>query len=485
MDDLDVVVRAAHQAFQSAADVVPRVRKSWLDGVADALDASLDELVDIAHTETHLAPARLDGELRRTTFQLRFLGDEVLRGLHLAATIDHADPAWGMGPRPDLRSVRRPLGVVAVFGASNFPFAFSVAGGDSASALAAGCAVVHKAHPAHPALARRTAQIVVDALRDAGAPDGLFALVEGEEQGVRLVEHPLVRAVGFTGSTRGGRALFDRAAARPDPIPFYGELGSTNPVFVTPRAWERRADEIVEGFLASVSLGRGQFCTKPGFLAVPSGGDAARRVADAAAAMGDTPDLMLSERLRDSFETSLRALVDRDGIDTVIGGPSTSPEPPLSILTVSGEAILADPDLFEHEAFGPASVIVEYRDEQQLHELARLVGGQLTTTVHGEPDDDAAPLLAELSARSGRVLWNGWPTGVSVSYAQQHGGPYPAATTSTTSVGADAITRFQRTVAYQGMPEEQLPIELRDDNPLGIPQRVDGVLRLNGMEVNR
>ena len=476
VNGIDETVTAADRAFHRAAEASPAARREWLRAVADALEAHRPELVALAEEETHLAQARLNGELTRTAFQLRFLGDEIVEGSHLGATIDHADPSWGMGPRPDLRSIRQAIGVVAVFGASNFPFAFSVAGGDSASALAAGCAVVHKAHPAHPRLARRTAGLVVEALLSAGAPTGLFALVEGQEEGVRLVRHPLVKAVGFTGSTRGGRALFDLVSARPEPIPFYGELGSTNPVFVTPRAWELRGAAIAEGYLDSVALGRGQFCTKPGFLVAPAAAGAAAAIADTARRRGDAPALMLTPHLRESFEQSLDALAAHDGFVTVVGGPSEAAEAPLTVLRVAAETVLAAPEILEHEAFGPASVVVEYSDEAQLGALAAVIGGQLTSTVHGEPDDDVAPLLATLAERSGRVLWNGWPTGVTVSYAQQHGGPYPAATTDTTSVGAAAVTRFQRPVAYQDLPQDLLPPGLRDDNPLQIPQRVDGVL---------
>ncbi|MCS5717795.1 aldehyde dehydrogenase (NADP(+)) [Herbiconiux sp. CPCC 205763] len=476
MIEIDETVTAADRAYREGSSASPTTRRGWLVAVAEALEEHRAELVELAQEETHLAAARLNGELTRTAFQLRFLGDEIVEGSHLAATIDHADPSWGMGPRPDLRSIRQAVGVVAVFGASNFPFAFSVAGGDSASALAAGCAVVHKAHPAHPRLARLTAGIVVDALRSAGAPSGLFALVEGQDEGVQLVQHPLVKAVGFTGSTRGGRALFDLVAARPEPIPFYGELGSTNPVFVTPRAWELRGQAIAEGYLDSVGLGRGQFCTKPGFLVAPASADAARTIAETARKRGDAPTLMLTPQLRESFERSLDELAAEDGFVAVVGGPSIAEEAPLTLLRVAAETVLARPELLEHEAFGPASVVVEYADEAQLGAIAALIGGQLTSTVHGEPDDEVDDLLAALSERSGRVLWNGWPTGVTVSYAQQHGGPYPAATTDTTSVGAAAITRFQRPVAYQDLPQDLLPPGLRDDNPLGIPQRVDGVL---------
>jgi NADP-dependent aldehyde dehydrogenase len=473
-------VEAAQSAFEAARTETPDVRAGWLDRIADALDGNKDELIALAAEETHLTTGRLTGELARTVFQLRLLADEIRAGAYLEAIIDHADPGWGMGPRPDIRRINEPLGVVGVFGASNFPFAFSVMGGDSASALAAGCAVVHKAHPGHPRLARRTAELAIEALDDAGAPHGLFSLIEGEgSDGIRvgeqLVDHPLVKAVGFTGSTRGGRALFDRAAARDEPIPFYGELGSTNPVFVTQAAWAARRDDILSGFVGSVSLGMGQFCTKPGFIAVPSGaGDELRAALEtAASAVAGHP--MLTQHLRDSFEDSLDELADLPDFEVIVDGETDDEVPLVTILRTNAATIEAAPDVLEHEMFGPASVVIEYDAPAELVKLAELAKGQLTTTIHAEDDEDQSELVATLRARSGRVLWNGWPTGVTVSFAQEHGGPYPATTApSTTSVGTAAIGRFLRPVAYQGFPQGQLPPGLQDSNPWGVPQRVDG-----------
>lgn len=475
MDMVDASVRAADRAFRAQNSVDPRTRQMWMHAIADGVEANRSELVDLADAESHLGRTRLEGELTRTIFQLRLLGDEAASGIHTGAIIDHADAAWGMGPRPDLRSSLRPIGVVGVFGASNFPFAFSVIGGDSASALAAGCAVVHKAHPAHAVLARRTARVVREALDEAGAPEGLFSLVEGHDEGVRLVQHPLVRAVAFTGSTRAGRALFDLAAARPEPIPFHGELGSTNPVFVTETAWRSRAAEIVVGFLDSVSLGRGQFCTKPGFLIAPEG--AAEAIAEAGRSRAPLGGVMLTPALREGYESALTAFSSEHAADVVLGGASAAEEPPLTILRLSADAVLAKPELLEQEMFGPGSVVVEYRDADRMNDIAPLIGGQLTTTVHAEDSDDVAALLDVLAEHSGRILWNGWPTGVSVTFAQNHGGPYPATTTGTTSVGVMAISRFQRRVAYQGVPVRFLPSELRDDASGGV-RRIDGELVL-------
>jgi len=478
---VDAAVTAAQSAFESARGVAPRTRAAWLDALAAALDANRERLVPLAHDETHLPEGRLNGELTRTAFQLRLLGQDTVTGEHLAAAIDHADPAWGMGPRPDIRRVGEPLGVVGVFGASNFPFAFSVLGGDSAAALAAGCAVVHKAHPAHLELARLTASIAADALRAAGAPDGLFALVEGHDAGTQLVQHPLVKAVGFTGSTAGGQALAALAAARPEPIPFYGELGSTNPVFVTPGAWAARRDAILAGFVGSFTLGMGQFCTKPGFLIVPAGSrdELVQGVTDASPV---PPHAMLSPGLRAGFESSRDELAAVDGFEVLTTLPGGDGAPEATVLRASAAALLARPELLEHEMFGPASVVVEYDDPAQLEQLAARIGGQLTAGVHAEDGDTSADipgLLRTLAAHAGRVLWNGWPTGVTVSYAQQHGGPFPATTApGTTSVGTAAIARFLHPVAYQDVPDAALPAPLQDANPWNISRRVDGVLTL-------
>ncbi|MFC9761874.1 aldehyde dehydrogenase (NADP(+)) [Rhodococcus jostii] len=473
IENLDRTVEAAHAAFEKARTVTPDIRARWLEAVADGLDSDASVLVGIAAHETHLAVPRLQGELRRTTFQLRLFADEIRRGEHLDATIDHADDAWGMGPRPDIRRVNMPLGVVGVFGASNFPFAFSVMGGDSASALAAGCAVVHKAHDGHLDLAARTADVVAAALETAGAPSGLFALVTGRPAAEALVDHPLVKAIGFTGSTSGGRALFDRASARPEPIPFYGELGGVNAVLVTESAWRSRRDDILSGYAQSFTLGMGQFCTKPGLLFVPAGDTDLLAEALARAVEQFEPTRLLSDRLHDGYRAAVTALRSAPGVDAVLDGDfATTPSP--TILRTTATHVRANPELLRQEMFGPASLVVEYGSESELLGLAKLLEGQLTTTLQADDADDVTDLTAVLTDISGRVLWNGWPTGVTVSYAQHHGGPYPATTSTTTSVGTAALRRFVRPVAYQSFPAARLPEPVQDANPWGITQRVDG-----------
>ncbi|WP_028270387.1 aldehyde dehydrogenase (NADP(+)) [Arthrobacter sp. UNC362MFTsu5.1] len=472
--ELDASVEAAHAAFEKGRAAGPGTRAAWLEAVAAGLEDDAAALVDLAVAETRLAESRLQGELKRTVFQLRIFADEIRRGEHFDATIDHDDAAWGMGPRPDLRRYNVPLGVVGVFGASNFPFAFSVMGGDSASALAAGCAVVHKAHDGHRELAVRTAETVTAALEAAGAPSGLFSLVTGRQAAEALVDHPLVKAIGFTGSTAGGRALFDRAAARPEPIPFFGELGGINAVFVTGNAWAARRDEIVTGYAGSFTLGMGQFCTKPGVLFVPAGQTDEVRDSLRNALRDFAPAQLLSERLHQGYRQAVGALRDTAGVQVLLDGDFAEAPAPTVLLTTS-EAVRRDPGILRQEMFGPASLVVQYSDGSELAGLAGLLEGQLTTTLQAEAGDDIAELAGRLADISGRLLWNGWPTGVTVSYAQHHGGPYPATTSGTTSVGTAAIRRFLRPVAYQSFPQPRLPEPLQDANPWNVPQRVDGV----------
>ncbi|MDQ0693312.1 aldehyde dehydrogenase (NADP(+)) [Arthrobacter sp. W4I7] len=468
-------ILAAHAAYEKARDVEPAVRGSWLEAIASALEDDADELVGLGTQETHLDEGRLRFELKRSVFQLRLFRSEILSGEHLGAVIDHADAEWGMGPRPDIRKINVPLGAVGVFGASNFPFAFSVMGGDTASALAAGCAVVHKIHEGHLQLALRTAAVVEEALAAAGAPKGLFSAVVGRQAAEALVDHPLTKAIGFTGSTAGGRALFDRACRRPKPIPFYGELGSINPVFVTEQAWTARRDAILSGYAASFTAGMGQFCTKPGLFFAPV--QDSDGIADLLQQELETKTAapLLSPKLREGFDTALNRVQSAPGVDVLVqGDDAEAPRP--TVLATTAEQVLANPELLEQEMFGPATLLIRYRRGTDLAELAALLEGQLTATVHGEPEEKLDELLTVLRERSGRLVWNAWPTGVSVTYAQQHGGPYPATTAaSTTSVGTAAIGRFMRPVAYDSFAPQQLPPALQDENPWNIARRVDGI----------
>jgi NADP-dependent aldehyde dehydrogenase len=475
-EELDELIGAATQAARELVGSRPSDRAGWLEHLATRLDAAAEELVSLAAQETHLGLGRLQGELKRTTFQLRLFAEILRDGSFLQATIDHADPAWPMGARPDLRRVLRPIGPVAVYAASNFPFAFSVAGGDTASALAAGCSVLLKANPSHPELSWVTGAHVSDALAEVGAPDGIFAVVMGFETGLALVKDPRIRAASFTGSLRGGRALFDLAVSRPEPIPFYGELGSVNPAFVT-REGALRADEVATGFVNSVSLGNGQFCTKPGLLFVPAGSGLEDRIAALAGERPAAP--MLSEHIRSGYSEALEQLAERPELRVIAGKVRPEGDPAPTILATTVSDLLADSDALTRECFGPSAIVVSYSSEEELLAAARAFEGQLTATIHSSGQEPVtSALLDVLSERVGRVVWNGWPTGVSVTYAQHHGGPYPATTSvQTTSVGTAAIDRFLRPVTYQDAPDDVLPPALQEDNPWRLPRRVDGVLQ--------
>lgn len=444
-------------------------RAGLLESVAAELEADGERIVALADRETALGAGRLTGELARTAFQLRFMGEVIRDGGYLDATIDHADQQAVPVPRPDLRRMRVPLGPVGVFGASNFPLAFSVPGGDTASALAAGCPVVAKAHPAHPATSRVCAEAIQRGLAD--APAGTFALIYGDEAGRVLVTDPHIKAVGFTGSQRGGRALHDLAAGRVEPIPFYGELGSLNPLIVTPGAAAARAEDIGRGAAESCTLGNGQFCTKPGLLFVPRGA-AGERLIEALVGHAATAAIgpMLTAGIRAAFDAAVERAAHFPGVAVLTGRAAGG----VTVVRVPAEQ-LAEPLL--DEVFGPFVVVVDYAGEQELTEALAGLPPALAVTLHAEDDEEeiTRPLVDLLVRRGGRLVWNGYPTGVAVAWAMTHGGPYPSSTSAAhTSVGAAAIQRWLRPVTYQSVPAPLLPAELRDDNPLGIPRRVDG-----------
>lgn len=473
--ELDELVAAASAAAGTWRTADAAVRAGWLRAVADRLDAHVAELVEVAERETRLAPARLTGEVARTTGQLRLFAAVVEEGSYLELTVDAADPA-ATPPRPELRRMLVGVGPVAVFSASNFPFAFSVCGGDTASALAAGNPVIVKAHSGHPELSRLTAHHAADALRAAGAPEGSLALVEGRDAGNALVQHPGIAAAGFTGSLSGGRALFDLASGRPDPIPFYGELGSVNPVVVTPAAAAARGDALAEGLVASFTLGAGQFCTKPGVVFVPEGSGFVDAVAARVPAVAGGP--LLTDRITEAFPGGVASLLDDPAVDLVAHGAETPDGARPVVVTTDAAAVAARPDTLLEEVFGPLTLLVRYRDDADLHAAIAAVPGSLTATLHSEAGDDVATTLELLQLRAGRVLFAGWPTGVAVTWSQQHGGPWPATTSLHTSVGASAIRRFLRPVVFQDAPTRLLPTPLRDESLAALPHRRDGVLRL-------
>lgn len=481
-EDVDAAVRAAAAAVPALAD--RSVRSRLLRAAAGALEEAGERVIATADAETALGVPRLTGELARTAFQLRTFADVVDEGAYLDVIIDTPDPDAKPIPRPDLRRMKIPLGVVAVYAASNFPLAFSVPGGDTVSALAAGCPVVVKAHPDHPATSALCAELLRGAAVSVGLPADTVVLVHGFAAGVELVRHPLVAAAGFTGSVPGGRALYDAAAARPRPIPFHGELGSLNPVVVTEAAAAERAEQIGTGLAGSFTMGVGQFCTKPGLVLAPAGDDGDRLVAALTGAAGTAPaGVLLDGRMRTNF---LAGAAARAALPAVTAPVAPGEDGELGVrpgfLTVAAAELAAQGayDALLEECFGPLTVVVRYGSADELAAVLDRLPGNLTATAHlgaaeaAEQGGPAAALLARLSALAGRVLVNGWPTGVAVTAAQHHGGPYPATTSTSTSVGATAIERWLRPVAYQDTPPALLPPELQDANPLGIPRRVDG-----------
>ncbi len=468
---------AAAVAAAPALETLGRAgRARMLRAMADALEDDRELLVQVTDRETALGPTRLNGELTRTTFQLRFFAEVIEDGEYLGAIIDHAG-STPMGPRPDLRRMLRPLGPVGVFGASNFPFAFSVAGGDTASALAAGCPVLVKAHSSHPASSVLQAAALQRGAASAGAPEATLALVFGQAAGLALVASPQVTAVGFTGSVTAGRRLHDVAKARPRPIPFYGELGALNTLTITPTAARERAQGIGQGLAASFTLGVGQFCTKPGLALVPTGADGDAVIAALVAhARATAPAVMLNRRTLEGFAHGSAALRNSAGVRTLVASDDGRPEATASPVVVEVDAADVGGPMLE-ECFGPALVIARYAAEDDVVRVLDAVGPGLTASLHaGEVDELATRLLGRLTDIAGRVVWNGFPTGVAVAWAMHHGGAYPATTDALhTSVGATSIRRWLRPVSYQDVPQALLPAELQDEAG-GIPRRVDGRL---------
>jgi NADP-dependent aldehyde dehydrogenase len=488
-DDVDVAVAAASAATAPLAALTLAERAALIGRIADELDADGDVLITRADLETALGTLRLTGELARTTGQLRAFAAAVRDGAHLGVVIDHADPTT-TPPRPDLRRTMVPLGPVAVFGASNFPLAFGVAGGDTASALAAGCAVVAKAHPSNAGTSALVAAAIARAVSGLDLPTGTFTLLQGasNDVGAALVTHPGITAVGFTGSLRGGRALADLAAARPAPIPVYAEMGSHNPVWITPAALAARGASIAQALAGSATLGAGQFCTRPSVVFVPTDDAPAAEAFVSALAEGVAAaplGPMLDARIRDAFVARRRGLTALSGVEEVApsatGGATAAPVR-AGVLATDLATWSREP-LVREECFGPLVVVVRCSTAELLSTVATVPGG-LTASVWSEPGDAqdralAAALVSGAATRVGRVLHDGVPTGVAVTWAQQHGGPYPATTASgTTSVGMHAMDRFLRPVAYQDLPDVLLPVWLRDENPWSLPRRVDGRLEL-------
>ncbi len=480
--DLNLAADLADEAFDVYGKLIGREKARFLRRIADGIEAIVPELVERANHETALPEARLKGESARTINQLRLFAQVVEEGSWVNARIDPAQPDRKPLPRADIRSMMRPLGPVAVFGASNFPLAFSVAGGDTAAAFAAGCPVIVKAHHAHPGTSEMVGQVIARSVKECGLLAGVFALLfgAGSEIGAALVDHPKVKAVGFTGSLSAGKALMQRAAARPEPIPCFMEMSSVNPVFVLPEALRTRTAQIASGLFGSFTLGVGQFCTKPGLVFLPRNADADALVAELKTQVEKAAiSPMLTEGISKSYRSGIDGRRAQSCVETVAqtasNGAKSSYAVPV-VMQISGKDLLREPELAT-EVFGPSTLVIRYESREEALKLARSLEGQLTATLHGSEADLAAfgDLIAILERKAGRLIVNGFPTGVEVCHAMVHGGPYPATSDSrATSVGTYSIYRFVRPVCFQDFPRAALPEELKNENPLGIWRLIDG-----------
>jgi len=476
--EVDDASQAAHTAFLGYRTLSAPRKAEFLEAIAEELEALDDAFIGLVCRETALPAARIQGERARTSGQMRLFAEVLRRGDFYGARIDRALPLRQPLPRPDLRQYRTAIGPVAVFGASNFPLAFSTAGGDTASALAAGCPVVFKAHSGHMATAEQVANAIIRAAQRTGMPAGVFNMIYGSGVGEALVKHPLIKAVGFTGSLKGGRALCDMAAARPEPIPVFAEMSSINPVVILPLALSQRADSIATQLAASVVQGCGQFCTNPG-LVVGIHSDAFTAFqAEVARLIEDQPaQTMLNAGTLRSYAAGLQRLHAHPSIHHLAGSDQQGRQAQPQLFKADVTLLLEDDKVLQEEVFGPTSIFIEVADPEQLNAAIAALHGQLTATLIGEPEDleTFAQLTPLLETKVGRILVNGYPTGVEVCDAMVHGGPYPATSDSRgTSVGTLSIDRFLRPVCFQNYPDALLPDALKNANPLNLTRLVDG-----------
>jgi 2,5-dioxopentanoate dehydrogenase len=481
-EEVDLSARLAGEAFGVYRRVSGRDRGAFLRTIAAKIESIAEDVIERAGQETALPRARLQAETARTCGQLRLFAQVAEEGSWVNARVDHADPNRKPAPKPDIRSMLRPLGPVVVFGASNFPLAFSVAGGDTASALAGGNPVIVKAHAAHPGTSELVGRAVQESVRECGLPEGVFSLLfgSGSQVGTALMKHPLVKAGGFTGSRSAGRTLMDVAASRPEPIPFYAEMSSTNPVFILPGALRERAGDIAAGLHTSFTMGAGQFCTKPGMVFLPQGSDAAAFAGKLRQSVAESaPFHLLTKTIHSSYDSAIAQRKTEAAVKLIAEGPQAGADAGFAVSSALFEtdaAAFLGSDL-EAEIFGPTTLLVEHSGREQVLAIARSLAGHLTATIHGTEQDlqEFADLIAILETKVGRLVFNGFPTGVEVTHAMVHGGPYPSTSDGrSTSVGSQAIFRFTRLVCYQGFPDSALPDELKDANPLGIWRMIDG-----------
>jgi alpha-ketoglutaric semialdehyde dehydrogenase len=476
LSELDLAVHKANAAFATYRKKSGAEKAAFLEAIAAEIEALGDTLIERYTAESGLPAGRAQGERGRTIGQLRLFAQLLKDGSWVNAIIDTAQPDRQPLPKPDIRAMERPLGPVGIFGASNFPLAFSVAGGDTVSALAAGCPVVFKGHPSHLGTSELAGRAILAAAQKTGMPDGVFSLIFDDtiEIGQALVKHPLIKAIGFTGSLRGGKSLFDAAAARPEPIPVYAEMGSTNPVFILPKTLKEKGDALAQNYINSVTMGVGQFCTNPGLLVIEKDEAFIEKLESvSAASMGG---VMLNKGIQSVYHKGIEEFEKYAKVISFGKKPEGFTAAHPAIFKTNYQSF-KDNETLKEEVFGPSSLVVEASSREEIMEVAHNLSGHLTATVFGSPEELAeyADLLELLEQKVGRLIINGFPTGVEVTHAMVHGGPYPATTDSrSTSVGTMSITRFTRPVCYQDMPDALLPVELQNQNALGIWRKVNG-----------
>lgn len=481
LNEINKAIAKAEQAFTIYSKKSGKEKALFLDTIAEEILALGDELLKRCHQETGLPIARLTGERGRTVNQLKLFGGLLKEGSWVEARIETAIPDRQPLPKPDIRSMYKALGPVGIFGASNFPLAFSVAGGDMVSALAAGCTVIFKAHPAHPGTCELVASAIIKAVQKTNMPDGTFSMVHGRSNdvGMAIVNHPLIKAIGFTGSFRGGKAIYDAAVKRPDPIPVYAEMGSTNPVFILPGALKERKEEIAKGLTASVTLGVGQFCTNPGLVFLEKSKESEEFQKSAVLNFENTDaGTMLTSGIQNAYMNGIKNITEKQGVQLLAEGKNTGEigEGTAYLFQTKADNFLKN-EYLEEEIFGPSTLTIIADNKEKLLQAAKKLHGHLTITLHATKEDleNYKDLISVLERKAGRLIINGFPTGVEVCHSMVHGGPFPATTDSrTTSVGTLAINRFVRPVSYQNFPDELLPDELKDNNPLGIWRLVNG-----------
>ncbi len=483
-EEIDNAIKKAEDAFIIYRNKSGKAKALFLETIGEEIMKLGEDLINRCREETGLPETRIIGERGRTVNQLKLFAGLLKDGSWVDARIDTAEAERKPVPKPDIRSMKKALGPVGIFGASNFPLAFSVAGGDTASAFAAGCTIVVKAHPAHPGTCEMIADAIRNAVLNTNMPDGTFSMVHGvsTEVGMTIVKHPLIKAIGFTGSFRGGKAIYDAAVQRLEPIPVYAEMGSTNPVFILPGALKERKEDIAKGLTASVTLGVGQFCTNPGLVFYENSEDAKKFRETAIDSFIEVSSrTMLTEGIKNAYKNGIENIKKNSGINFLAEGKEgKSKNDGTAYLMQTDTSNFLSNEKFEEEIFGPATLNVTANDKPELIKAAKNLKGHLTATLHATEEDlqNYKELVEILERKVGRLIINGYPTGVEVCHSMVHGGPYPATTDSkTTSVGTLAINRFTRPVSYQNFPDEFLPDELKNSNPLGIWRLINGEIK--------